>query len=199
MIFRSKKGAARDPQSPPPLPERQAEPPELPPYEFPDQRFSEQEPPSEVPPRPAENALGPGKQLQAAFGQIAALLSRLPNFQNLQLAMLRTAVIPAISTGQFLIAEGRNQKTGRAGPIAAVLWAEVSVEVSDRLTRDRRQLWQLSEADRKSGDIVWLTLAAGEQRLLGQMIDRLRATNFKGRPVNVFVDGGEQADTLEAR
>lgn len=185
------------PPSPQPMPENTDAPPPL--YGFADERLSEVAAESWPSPTSFETTFGPEKQLQAAFGQIAALLSRVPRFQTMPLAVLRTAVIPAIGTGQFLIAEGKNQKTGRAGPLAALLWAQVNQQVDERLTRDRGQLLQLAESDRKSGDIVWITLAAGEQRLVGQMIERLRVTNFHGRPVKLFVDGAEGPETLEPR
>lgn len=182
----------------PPLPQQVSESAESP-LDFPDQRLSEIEAEPWPSPKSSETTFGPEKQLQASFGQIAALLSRIPRFQTLPLAVLRTAVIPAIGTGQFLIAEGRNQKTGRAGPLAALLWAQVNQHVDEKLTRDRGQLLQLGEADRKSGDIIWITLAVGEQRLVSQMIERLRATNFKGRSVKLFADDAEDPVILAPR
>lgn len=168
-------------------------------YDFPYPRPSEIEVEPWPSPKTTKKVCGPEKQLQAAFGQIAVLLTRTPRFQSLPNAVLGTAIIPAVGTGQFLIAEGRNQKPGRAGPFAVLLWAEVNQQVDDRLTRDRGQLLQLAEADRKSGDIVWITVAVGEQRLVSQMIERLRATNFKGRPVKLFADDADSPLTLEPR
>jgi hemolysin-activating ACP:hemolysin acyltransferase len=192
-------------EGPPPLPKQLPSPQRMPtnadappPMQgFSDQRLGEIEAEPWPSPTSSKTTFGPEKQLQAAFGQIAALLSRTPRFQTMPLVVLRTAVIPAIGTGQFLIAEGKNKKTGRAGPLAAVLWAQVNQQVDERLSCDRGQLLQLGEADRKSGDIVWITLAVGKQRLVDQMIERLRATNFQGRPVKLFADDAESPITLE--
>ena len=94
------------------VPAKTDRPPPL--YDYPDQQLSENEIDGQLRPplQPSGPAFGPEKQLQASFGQIVALLSRVPSFQSLPLSVLRTAVMPGISTGQFLIAEGKNQKTG---------------------------------------------------------------------------------------
>ena len=220
MFFRSKKGAPPPPPAasgqdgrppleatggPPPLPDQ---PPPLPPqqpetgpapYEFPDQALSEIEAQPWPSVQVSQPEIGPEKQLQAALGQIVALLTRTPGLQDLSIATVRTVVMPALSTGQFLLAEGRNRKTGRAGPLAAVLWARVSPQIDDAITRDRGQLMRMAEPDWKSGDIVWITLAVGDQNLTRQMIERLRTTSFKGQPVKLFATGSDTPVTLEAR
>lgn len=209
MFFRSKKGAApASPTSstqdgPPPLPEQ---PPPLPSqqphanpatYEFPDEDLSEIEAQPWPSVQPSQPESGQEKQIQAALGQIVALLTRTPGVQDLSIAALRTAVMPGLATGQFLLAEGRNRKTGRTGPLAVVLWASVSPQVDAAIERDRGQLLRLAEADWKSGDIVWITLAAGDQNLVRQMIERVRTTSFKGRPVKLFAAGSQTPVVLQ--
>lgn len=219
MFFRSKKGASPPPASPgqdepppldpaggpPPLPEQPpplpAQPPEQGPsrYEFPDEALSEIEAQPWPSVQPSQPESGPDKQLQAALGQIVALLTRTPGLQDLSIATLRTAVLPGIATGQFLLAEGHNRKTGRSGPLAAVLWAYVSPGVDAAIARDRAQLLRLAEADWKGGDIIWITLAAGDQNLVRQMIERLRTTSFKGRSVKLYAAGSDTPVMLEPR
>ncbi len=222
MFFKSKKrdqptsSAAEDPVrsgGPPPLPDQSAqslrEPPRPSPapssdalpdtYDFPDDATHETETKSRPPVQSAQPKFGPEKYLQASLGQIVALLSRAPGVQDLPIATVRTAVIPGVAIGQFLLGEGHNHKTGQSGPLAAVMWANVSPQTDAAIAEDRGQLLRLTESQWREGDITWITLAIGEQNLLRQMIEQLRTTTFKGRPVKVFASGADGPVVLEPR
>ena len=123
------------------------------------------------------------KQLQAAFGQIVGLLMRTPQFKSMPLSQLEELVVPAMTTGQFMIAEAQAKQSGLIAPVAAILWASVSEEVDRQLSETRDQPVRLAPKDWKSGDIPWVIVAAGDPRLVKALQQRLQETVLKGRPL----------------
>lgn len=123
------------------------------------------------------------KQLQAAFGEIVGVLMRTPQFKNMPLSSLEGQVVPAITTGQFMIAEAQAKKSGFITPVAVVLWASVSEEIDRRLSGNTGEPVKLAPKDWKSGDIPWLILAVGNQRVIKEMLQRIEETVLKGRPL----------------
>jgi len=136
------------------------------------------EPSAEVRRRAAKS-----KQLQASFGEIVGLLMRTPEFKGMPLSSLEVLVVPAIANGQFMIAEAQAKQSGLIAPVAAILWASVSEEVDRRLSESRDAPVKLAPKDWKSGDIPWLIIAAGDQRLIGALRQRVEKTVLKGRPL----------------
>jgi len=142
------------------------------------------------------------KQLQAAFGEIVGLLMRTPQFKSLPLSSLDALVVPAIATGQFMIAEAQAKQSGFIAPVAAVLWASVSEEVDRRLSESRDAALKLAPKDWQSGDIPWLIIAAGDQRLVTALRQRLKGTVLKGRSLKSLTaqkDGKDLASPTHMR
>jgi cytolysin-activating lysine-acyltransferase len=123
------------------------------------------------------------KQLQASFGGIVVLLMRNPEFRNCTLADLEHLVLPALSNGQFTIAEAQEKKSGLMTPVAAILWASVSEEVDQRLSKTQDQPLKLAPNEWKSGDIPWLIAAVGDPRLIKALQQRLQESVLKDRPL----------------
>jgi hemolysin-activating ACP:hemolysin acyltransferase len=121
------------------------------------------------------------KQLQAAFGEIVSLLMRSPQFKTMPLSSLEELVVPAITNGQFSIAETQEKKSGLIAPVAAVLWASVSEDVDRRLSESLDEPAKLAPKDWKSGNIPWLIIAAGDTRLIKALLQRIQETTLKGR------------------
>ena len=121
------------------------------------------------------------KRLQASFGEIVGLLMRTPQFKSMPLSNLEEVVVPAITTGQFMIAEGQVKKSGFITPLAVVLWASVSEELDERLSDNEGEPVKLAPKDWKSGDIPWLIIAAGDKRLIKALIQRIQDTTLKGK------------------
>lgn len=136
------------------------------------------------------------KQLRAAFGEIVGLLMRTSQFKSMALSSLEAQVVPAITTGQFMIAEAQAKKSGFITPVAVVLWASVSEEIDRRLSDNRGEPVKLAPKDWKSGEIPWLILAAGDQRLIKSMMQRIEETVLKGRPLKSKV--ADKKDTAIA-
>lgn len=141
------------------------------------------------------------KQLQASFGGIVGLMMRSSEFRQVTLADLEHLVLPALTNGQFTIAEAQEKKSGLMTPVAAILWASVSEEVDQRLSKTQDQPLKLAPSEWKTGDIPWLIAAVGDQRLINALQQRLQETTLKDRPLKsrlakVGASDGEPAKHL---
>jgi cytolysin-activating lysine-acyltransferase len=121
------------------------------------------------------------KEILASFGKVVSLLMRTPQFKNVPLSSLEELVVPALTTGQFMIAEAQIKKSGLVTPVALVLWASVSEEIDQRLSDNGSEPVRLAPKDWKSGDIPWLIIAAGDKRLIKALLERIQETALKGR------------------
>jgi hemolysin-activating ACP:hemolysin acyltransferase len=136
-----------------------------------------------------------------AFAQIVSVLMRSPQHSRYPIAALQWLVLPPLLTGQFGVAEARSKQGGAAAPIAVALWARVSPEVDKRLSENLDKPVQLRPREWRSGDILWLVEAVGDQRALPPFLKRLGETVFKGRDVKVRrrgADGKVSVATLAA-
>jgi hemolysin-activating ACP:hemolysin acyltransferase len=123
------------------------------------------------------------KQMSTAFGQIVSVLMRTKPFRGLTLTDVEAMVVPAVNTGQFMIAEAQSKTNGFTSPVAALLWATVSADVDRRLSEKLDQPVNLEPKDWRSGDIPWLVTAAGDQRAVEAMLKQLQDNALKGRPL----------------
>ena len=105
------------------------------------------------------------KQLHAWFGGMVGLLMSSCEFRILTLAEIEKLVVPAVTSGQFMIAEAQSKQSGIITPVAAILWATVSEKVDRRQAACPNQTVRLAPKDWNSGDIPWLMIAAGMNAL----------------------------------
>jgi hemolysin-activating ACP:hemolysin acyltransferase len=125
--------------------------------------------------------LAASRRKAAAFGQIVGVLMRQPASRNMTLANLDRLVAPAVASGQFLVAEAQSKENGFAAPVGVVLWAMVSGEVDKRLSAGG----DIGPKDWTSGDIPWLVLAVGEERIVKPMLSQVQAKMLAGRPLKL--------------
>lgn len=135
-----------------------------------------------------------------AFAQIVMLLARSPQHKRLPLADLEWLVIPALTTGQFALAQARvKDGADQRLPAAAVLWANVSEDVDRRLSESPSAPMRLLPQEWNSGDILWLVEAVGNARVANGLFKQLSETVFKGRDAKMRVrdkDGKASIQTL---
>ena len=152
------------------------------------------QPPAEQPATEQQESLPPeelrkravvAKQTSASFGDIVRLLMQSNEFKKLKLEDLNGLVVPAVATGQFLTAEAQSKTNGAKMPVATVLWASVSEEVDQRFTTDLGGPVNLAAKEWKSGNIPWLIAAAGDRRLIADMLKRVQSDVFKGQPMKL--------------
>lgn len=131
------------------------------------------------------NRIAAAKQIAATFGEIVTLLMRTPSEDQHTLKDLEWMVIPAITRGQFALAEVQSKETGGIMPVGVVLWAFVSEEVDKRLSDPSLAAVRLATAEWKSGEIPWIILSCGDLKVLGGLLEQLAKTVFKDRPAKI--------------
>ena len=111
-------------------------------------------------------------RMAASFGDIVGLMMRSPQYMSLSLADLEWFVLPALRLEQCLIMEQTDRATGMVGPLAAVLWAQVSQEIEARLHAQvaMGQLPHLTAQEWNTGTRLWLVAAAGEKSAIAFLI-----------------------------
>lgn len=124
-------------------------------------------------------------KLLQAFGSIVAIYLRSKAHRDMRLSDIENIVGPAITTGQFSIAEIANKKNGQITPAAVVLWASVSPAIDARLTAAPDQPFALAPADWTNGATIWIIEAVGDEKTVGAVIEHLRDTLWKGRTVKL--------------
>jgi cytolysin-activating lysine-acyltransferase len=114
-----------------------------------------------------------------ALGEIIAVFMDAPGFKTMPLSDVQNLVMPAVLAGQFRVGQTPPDRTGVSVPVAVVLWACVSEELDRRLSQN--QDFVLKSNEWKSGGIPWLIAAAGDQRVLAQMLDHVQTTVLEGK------------------
>ncbi len=148
---------------------------------------------SELSEEAKRNAAMLSKSLMAALGQIVTVLMRTAEHRAKPLADLEWLAIPAVMTGQFAVVEAQSKANGMTTPISRMMWACVSPEVDQRLRADPNKPIRLSPNEWKSGDILWIVEAIGEQNLLQAMLQNAVVREWNGRPANLRVRGPDGA------
>lgn len=148
---------------------------------------------SELSEEAKRNAAMLSKSLMAALGQIVTVLMRTAEHRAKPLTDLEWLAIPAVMTGQFAVVEAQSKANGMTTPISLMMWAFVSPEVDQRLRADPNEPIRLSPNEWKSGDILWIVEAIGEQKLLQAMLQNAVVREWNGRPANLRVRGPDGA------
>jgi cytolysin-activating lysine-acyltransferase len=146
------------------------------------------------------------QQLVMGLGSIASVLMASPQHRYSFLADLEwpgalarqtDTVLPALATGQFSLADARDQTTGFSAPVGAVLWAMVSEEVDQRLTAQPGYPIRLRPQDWRSGNIPWLVEAIGEPRAVAAMVKTLIERQFPEVGLKAVVRGDDGKARVE--
>lgn len=116
-------------------------------------------------------------------------------FKRIPLQEVEALVVPAVSTGQFLLAEAQSKTNGFISPVAVVMWATVSEQVDARLAANPQTAIQLAPDDWRSGSIPWLIAMAGDPRMTNSMLKQLHETIVK-RPIKMRVMGANQMPAI---
>ncbi len=80
-------------------------------------------PTPELSPEAKKKAADASKNLMAAFGQVTSIMMRAPQYRKHTLADLEWLVVPAVTTGQFAMAEAQSKANGMMVPVGVLLWA----------------------------------------------------------------------------
>ena len=137
------------------------------------------------------------KRVAATLGELVSLFMRSPRHRDYKLSDLRWLVLPAIRTGQLAIAASQSKSRGHTAPVAAVLWASVSLEIDARLAEKPDAPIRLAPKDCKSGEIVWIVQTVGDDRVVSALVRQLQAGAWKGKVVKARVKNSD--DSIEVR
>lgn len=125
----------------------------------------------------------------SVLGSIVAVMMHTPAFQRYSVGDLRWLVAPAVSSGQYSLAQARVKTTGEFRTIAVLLWASVSDEIDARLSGEESTTIRLSPDEWRSGPHLWVVEGIGERSIIAQQIRQLRQKDWIGRPVKIKVRG----------
>ena len=129
------------------------------------------------------------REFSTKLGEIVGLLMRSRSHRFTMLAELEWMVLPALATRQLRVVEGTSQETGLVAPIAVVMWASVSAAIDQRLHQAIDQPIKLKPEEWRSGDVVWIIEAVGEQRAVTATLQHLKQNELKDRTVHLRVKG----------
>lgn len=149
-----------------------------------------------------KNAAAISKAVMAAFGEIVTVLMRTQEHRGKPLSDLEWLAVPAVTTGQFALAEAQSKTNGMMAPVGLILWASVSPEVDARLRASLASGLTLKPEEWKSGDILWVVEAVGDPKILQAMLQRTSQNEWKGRPANLRIrdkDGVVKAGVLSQK
>jgi cytolysin-activating lysine-acyltransferase len=119
-----------------------------------------------------KKAADASKHLLGAFGQVTSILMRSAQYRKQTLADLEWLVVPAVTTGQYALAEAQSKASGMMVPVGALLWASVSPEVDKRLTETTEVPMRLKPEEWRCGDILWVIDGVGEQQVVQAMLKK---------------------------
>ena len=136
------------------------------------------------------------KAMMAALGEVVALLMRLPQYKHYTLAELEWLVMPALVTGQFSLATAQSKANGLTSPVGLVMWATVSDAVDKRLNAATAEPIRLKPHEWKSGDNIWLVIAAGDGRVVQGLLQRLQEKEWAKKPAKYFARTPENKSTV---
>ncbi|MFT3728610.1 MAG: toxin-activating lysine-acyltransferase [Terricaulis sp.] len=127
------------------------------------------------------------QQVYASLGRIVTVMMRSPRYQDVSLGYIEGLAAPALSSGQFAIANAHDAARGMVEPVALVLWTSVSRAVDARLSKLGNKPMALTQKDWGSGDIPWLVALVGDQRLAQPMLTNLQYKTLNGRPLKARI------------
>jgi hemolysin-activating ACP:hemolysin acyltransferase len=140
-----------------------------------------------LPPEELKRRAEIAQRATTAAGELFTLMLRSPRHRDQKLADLGRQVLPAVRTGQYALLQAQSKTHGLVAPVAAVLWANVSAEVDGRLSAKLTEPVRLGPKEWRSGDVLWIVEAIGDDRALAALVRRLRTNEWKGRRVKARV------------
>ena len=115
------------------------------------------------------------RRIAATIGDIVAVLSRDPRWQNMPLKDLHRNVLPSVALGQCAVAYA-DASGGVRRPIAVVSWALVSDVVAERLQSSTDVvLDKLAIEDWRSGHRPFVVIRAGHKPVCDEIVARIRS------------------------
>ncbi|MEQ1715899.1 MAG: toxin-activating lysine-acyltransferase [Hyphomicrobium sp.] len=138
-------------------------------------------PAAALPPEEAQKRAALSKRLEATLGQFVVLMMQSLHFKHHTFSDLEWLVAPAISLGQFAVAEAQSKVNGFTAPVAAITWAQVSDETDAKLAANLDRPFRLRPDEWKSGANIWVIDTFGEAKVIASMLQRMTENEWKCR------------------
>lgn len=117
------------------------------------------------------------KMMAATLGEAVAILMQSKTHRQKSLAEIEARLVPAVLSGQIMLAEAQSKTSGQTAPVALLTWASVSDEIDARVSASPSEPMRLVPADWKSGPNLWIVEAVGPPRVVQALLMRLRQAN----------------------
>ncbi len=127
------------------------------------------------------------QRLAVAVGELVGLMLRSQRHRERRIADLRWLAMPAIRLGQYAMVTAQSKSHGYTAPVAAVLWARVSETIDKRLSESLAEPIRLGPREWRSGEILWLVDAIGDDAAIAALVKRLRSKEWMGKAVKARV------------
>lgn len=139
------------------------------------------------------------KMISASLGEMVTLLMRSPHYKHYSLSDLEWLVIPALLNNQFLVVEAQVKKNPNTTdedetkdpsaqqriPVGLALWARVSKDVDEKISKKIDAPIKLRPDEWNSGEINWLVDIVGDPKIFEGLYNKLRDDVFKGEVFKV--------------
>lgn len=136
-------------------------------------------------PQPSPEQIGAmrTKATAAAFGEVLGALMRSERHRSMRLDDIDKHIIPAIALSQFAVANVPvPNRPGETAPVGLVMWAFVSPEVDERLSKAASFPVPIARNEWRTGDIPWIIDAAGPPELVQRLVAEVSMRAFGGKP-----------------
>jgi hemolysin-activating ACP:hemolysin acyltransferase len=124
-------------------------------------------------------------RLAMEFGKVAVVLLSSQRHRALPLGEVFLQVMPYVAAGQCMVAGAKAENADSAAPIAAIMWANVSDEIDQRLTSDPAGRIAVGANEYRSGSHAWIIEAIGPGKVVEAMLNQLVTGPLKGQPLKL--------------
>ena len=114
------------------------------------------------------------------FAKIVGLMTHEPKYQDMTLKDLRWLVMPAVSSGQYALAETKAAAGKTATPVAALLWAQVSPEIDKKIVAAAEAPLKLQPTEWTSGKLRRVVAVIGRKDAVASLSEQFQQQSRDG-------------------
>lgn len=125
------------------------------------------------------------------LGDVVSVLMASEHHRSMNLADLQAIVVPSLLAGQYAIATTKGKAEAAGLPVAIVLWANVSVEIDQKLEKGPQAILQLKRKDWRDGKQPWVLVTAGPKGVVQNILRKLSADVWSSTPAKIHSRNAE--------
>lgn len=108
-----------------------------------------------------------------------------PAYYGLALATVGDIVTIPFQLGHYFVLTQRSQTGTTVAPTGLIVWASLTVDTEAKVASTLAEPAHLAASQYGEGDRLWILELAGDPKLVGEAIERLRRSEWQGRDVSV--------------